>query len=53
MALFLTLQTYRVSHWLYENGRVAFAFALQGRMSEVRAANVVLLTVLMMSKEDW
>ncbi len=32
---FLSLQTHRVSHWLWNNGRDAMAFYLQSRMSEL------------------
>jgi serine O-acetyltransferase len=32
---FLAIQTYRVAHWLWEQGRESMAFYLQSRMSEL------------------
>jgi serine O-acetyltransferase len=32
---FMALQTYRVAHWLWEEGRETLAFYLQSRMSEI------------------
>lgn len=34
------LQSYRVSHWLYANGRTALALYLQSRISEVFAVDI-------------
>ncbi|MBI4858666.1 MAG: serine O-acetyltransferase [Candidatus Riflebacteria bacterium] len=37
---FQALQSYRVSNWLWQVGRVALALALQGRISEVFAVDI-------------
>lgn len=37
---FLALQTHRVGHWLWNEGREALAFFLQSRMSELYAVDI-------------